>query len=69
MTLEKNKGSQLSDKERAFEEQRQKLRMFGRPGMTKVDPDALIGSMFAPDTKKKAQENKSELNPIMHHVP
>ncbi|GFR98200.1 synergin gamma [Elysia marginata] len=58
LTLDKTKGNQLSDKERAFEEQRQKLRMFGKPGMTKVDPDALIGSMFAVDTKKKVQQNK-----------
>ncbi|CAG5124802.1 unnamed protein product, partial [Candidula unifasciata] len=51
-SLHKAKMGPLSDKERFFEEQRQKMRLFGKPGTVKVDADKLIGSMFGPDVKQ-----------------
>ncbi|XP_012941237.1 synergin gamma isoform X2 [Aplysia californica] len=66
-SLSKSKGTpQQSEKERFFEEQRQKLRQFGRPGAVKVDADKLIGSMFAADTKIPPQsQEKVEIIPAV----
>ena len=64
--LSKAKGNpQMSDKERFFEEQKQKLRQFGKPGATKMDADKLIGSMFGSDKKATSKAEKGIFNIII----
>ncbi|XP_055891190.1 synergin gamma-like isoform X2 [Biomphalaria glabrata] len=52
LSKSKQNGPQ-SEKEKFFEEQRRKLKEFGKPGATKVDEGKLIGSIFAGETKPK----------------
>ncbi|KAH9518511.1 hypothetical protein Btru_017005 [Bulinus truncatus] len=54
VSLSKSKENRpQSEKERMFEEQRRKLKQFGKPGASKVDEGKLIGSIFAGEAKPK----------------
>uniref|UniRef100_A0A2C9LI51 Uncharacterized protein n=1 Tax=Biomphalaria glabrata TaxID=6526 RepID=A0A2C9LI51_BIOGL len=57
LSKSKQNGPQ-SEKEKFFEEQRRKLKEFGKPGATKVDEGKLIGSIFAGETKPKTTKRK-----------
>lgn len=54
----KSKGPPKTEKERLFEEQRQKMKHYGKPGAAVVDTDSLIGAMFKPDPKPIRKGNK-----------
>ncbi|CAL1535490.1 unnamed protein product [Lymnaea stagnalis] len=62
-SLSKSKeGGQQSEKERFFEEQRRKLKQFGKPGATKVDEGKLIGSIFSAEAKPAPSRGNSVSN-------
>lgn len=57
--LNKSKEGQQSEKERFYEEQRQKLKQFGKPGSAKVDAEKLIGPIFSADEKSRQSKSKN----------